>query len=247
MKAPTPPKAVLFDLDDTLFDHRYARLAALHAMRQAHAPLSGFPLARLDRSYEHILAEIHFSQVLTREISLEESRTLRMTRFLEEFGLLTDPTDVRRLLRIRQATYRRHRRAVPGAVALLQFLKSSGTKIGVVTNNLRSEQEEKLRITGLDDWVDYLVCSEQVGVTKPDPRMFRAALAEIHGTPRTTVMVGDSWESDVVGAARVGIRPVWFHRDRTAPPASPPAGELRSFRPLDRAAAVILGRPERAL
>ena len=234
--------AVLFDLDDTLFDHRHARMAALRAVRADLRPLARFPLARLDRTYEQILTEIHFSQVLTGKISLEESRALRMTTFLSEFGIEVLPAEVRRLLRTRQTAYRLQRRAVPGAIALLRFLRASETAVGVVTNNLRSEQEEKLRTTGLDRWVDSLVCSEQVGVTKPDPRIFRAALASVGGTPRTTVMVGDSWESDVIGAAGVGIRPIWFHRDRTALPATPAAGELRSFRPLARASALILGR-----
>lgn len=239
-------RTVLFDLDDTLFDHRYARLAAMQAMRVAHPPLSQFPVARLDRTYERILMEIHFSKVLTGEISLEESRSIRMTRFLAELGVEFGPAEVRRLRRVRQAAYLRHRRAVPGAIALLRFLRASGTTVGVATNNLRSEQEEKLRVTDLNDWVDFLVCSEQVGVVKPDPRIFRAALAEGSAEPDTAVMVGDSWESDVVGATQVGIRAVWFHRDRAPLPASPPAGELRSFRPLERASRVILGRPRLA-
>jgi HAD superfamily hydrolase (TIGR01549 family) len=235
------PTTVLFDLDDTLFDHRHARRAALAALRQAHPPLARFPFAHMDRTYERILREVHLSRVLTGQLSLEESRRLRTARFLAELGLRIEPNVERRLSQIRQSAYQRNRRAVPGAPALLRFLRASGIRVGIVTNNLRAEQEEKLRLTGLAPSVDVLVCSEQVGFNKPDPRIFRAALAEADATARTTVMVGDSWESDIVGAARLGIRPVWLNRDHAARPRWPAVQELRSLRPLAHASAVLLG------
>jgi len=234
---------VLFDLDDTLFDHRYARLAALRTVRALYPKLSQVPLGHLDRTSERILTEVHLSLVLTGKLSLEESRRVRMSRFLAEFGVRIGPAATRRLLRLRQEAYRSHRRPVPGALTLLRHLQRSGRSIVVVSNNLRSEQVEKLRVTGLAPWVNLLVCSEQVGVTKPDPRIFYAALSGAGATPDQAVMVGDSWESDVVGAVRAGIRPVWFHRDDAARPSAPPAGELHDLRPVARAAAVILGRP----
>lgn len=237
--------AVLFDLDETLFDHQYARLAALQAIRAIEPALARYPLAQLDRTFERLLAEIHFSLVLTGKISQAESRRRRMQQLLEEFRIDLPRKRVGELIATRWAAYRLHRRAVPGARALLRHLKDSGITVGVVTNNLLSEQEEKLRVTGLEDLVDELVCSEEVGVTKPDPRIFRVALERTRSTPRTAVMVGDMWDYDILGATRVGFRSVWFHRDSRPLPSSLVAEELRSFRPLVRAASVILrGRPE---
>lgn len=233
-------EAVLFDLDDTLFDHRYARLAGLRALREAEPALARFPLAQLDGSLERLLTEIHLRLVLTGRISPEKSRLLRMTRFLREYHIERSRRQIEDLVEIRLAAYREHRRAVPGAAPLLRRLHDAGAVVTVVTNNLRSEQEEKLRVTSLDRLVDYLVCSEQVGATKPDPRIFRAALRQSAAAPRTSVMVGDSWDYDVRGAAQTGIWPVWFHRDRLPLPRSPPADELRSFRPSALAARVVL-------
>lgn len=233
-------ETVLFDLDDTLFDHRHARLAGLQAIRQAQPELRRFPVARLDRSLERLLTDIHLRLVLTGKVTHDEGRWLRMVRFLEEYQIRLPRQRIQALIDLRVATYERHLRAVPGAAALLRHLHESGRVIGVVTNNLRSEQEEKLRVTGLEEYVDHLVCSEQVGVTKPNPRIFRVALQRTGGTPRTAVMVGDSWAVDVVGAIRLGIPSVWFHRDSRPRPRSPVARELRSFRPLAHAARVIL-------
>jgi HAD superfamily hydrolase (TIGR01549 family) len=239
-------EAVLFDLDDTLFDHHYARRAALQTLRAAEPAVGRFPLEQLDRTFERLLTDIHISLVLTGKITPEESRWMRMAKFLKEYHIKLPRKRIRELIEVRTESYRRHRRAVPGAPALLRRLRSSGRTVAIVTNNLRAEQEEKLRVTGLDRWVDHLVCSEQVGVTKPAPRIFRVALERAGARPRTSVMVGDSWEYDIVGATRLGIRSIWFHRDSRALPAAPPAEELRSFRPLSRATTVILGRPRRS-
>ncbi|MCI4347705.1 MAG: HAD family hydrolase [Thermoplasmata archaeon] len=234
--------AVLFDLDDTLYDHRHARLAGLQAIRRVEPALGRLPLARLDRTFERLLSEIHISRVLTGRISLKKSRWLRMTQLLHEYQITLPRSRIQELIDIRVEEYVRHRRAVPGAPALLRHLHTSGKTVVVVTNNLRSEQAEKLRVIRLEGLVDHLVCSEQVGVTKPDPHIFQVALHRADAQARTSVMVGDSWEFDVVGAVEAGIRAVWFHRDGAPLPMFPTVGELRSFRPLNRASAVILGR-----
>lgn len=237
---------VLFDLDDTLYDHRHARRAALETLRRVEPSLGRFPLARLDRTFERLLTDIHLSLVLTGKISPQESRWMRMTQFLAEYRIDLPRRRIQELIEIRTEAYRRHRRPVPGAPALLRALQRSGVTVGIVTNNLRSEQEEKLRVTGLEPLIDHLVCSEQVGATKPAPQIFRVALQRAGARPRTTVMVGDSWEYDIVGAVRLGIRSIWFHRDTRPLPAVPPAEELRSFRPLSHATDVILRAPHRS-
>ena len=235
-------ETVLFDLDDTLFDHRHARRAALRTIRSVEPVLGRLSLERMDQEFERLLTEVHVSLVLSGKVTPEESRWIRMNRFLEDHHLVLPQKRVRELIELRMEAYRRHRRAVPGAPEILQRLRATGAAIAVVTNNLVTEQEEKLRVTGLEPLVDHLICSEQVGATKPDPRIFRAALRRARGRAQTAVMVGDSWESDVLGAARLGIRSVWFHRDRRPLPPAPRSGELRSFRPLPHAARVILGR-----
>jgi HAD superfamily hydrolase (TIGR01509 family) len=239
-------ETTLLDLDDTLFDHRHARRAALEAMRRAEPALGRIPLGKLDRTWERILTDVHLSLVLTGKVTPAESRWMRMTKFLQEYRIELPRRRTRELLDLRVATYARNRRAVPGSPAMLRALRAAGITVGVVTNNLVAEQEEKLRVTGLAPLVDHLICSERVGVAKPAPGIFRAALRATGGRPPTSVMVGDSWEYDIVGATRLGIRSIWFHRDARPLPAAPPASELRSFRPLSRATRVILGGARRS-
>jgi FMN phosphatase YigB (HAD superfamily) len=109
------------------------------------------------------------------------------------------------------------------------------SRVGVVTNNEYAEQEEKLRFLGLQGLVDPLVVSAREGVAKPDPRIFRIALDRAGARPAETVMVGDSWKNDVLGAHAIGIHPVWFNRFERPRPSRHRVGELRDFRPRARA------------
>ena len=82
--------------------------------------------------------------------------------------------------------------------------------------------------------------SEEVGVAKPDARVFEAALSRLGGTPDEAVMIGDSWSSDIVGATGLGIRAIWLNRyDRPCPDSSL-ATEIRSLEPVDDIADLIL-------
>ena len=90
--------------------------------------------------------------------------------------------------------------------------------------------------------MDELIASEDVGVAKPDPRIFEIALARLGTSAAEAVMVGDSWANDVAGAHALGIRAIWFNPDRAPRPAVP-AGveELHSLVPAAEVAALLLG------
>jgi len=129
---------------------------------------------------------------------------------------------------------------VPGALALLKALKPH-YRIGVVTNNRTLEQQEKLAQLGMTHLIDALITSEDVGVTKPNPRIYQVALERLQSRPAETVMVGDNWVADVVGALEAGIRPVWLNRFAgTRLPAD--VTELTSLEPLDDVLQKITGQ-----
>ena len=87
------------------------------------------------------------------------------------------------------------------------------SRVGIVSNNLTAEQEDKLRHCGLDSLIDFMVTSEDVGMLKPEPGIFQAALAAGGFGAEQAVMVGDNWEVDIVGALAVGLRCIWFDRE----------------------------------
>jgi putative hydrolase of the HAD superfamily len=108
----------------------------------------------------------------------------------------------------------------PAAMRILDDL-ASRYRLALVTNGASDVQREKVAATGLARYFAATVISAELGIGKPDRRIFAAALDAIGASARDAVMVGDSIERDVVGAHAAGIRAVWIDRDGAARDRSP--------------------------
>jgi putative hydrolase of the HAD superfamily len=236
-------RAVLCDLDDTLFDHRHATRQALGDLRQGESALAAWPMEELEQRHGEILEELH-GEVLAGRRTIDSARNERFLRLLEAAG--ADRVAERAVTAAGhyRVAYEAAWRPVPGARALLEAITASGRVVGVVTNNKVAEQRRKLDRTGLAPFVSALVTSEEVGVSKPAPRIFEVALDALELAAADVVMLGDAWSTDIVGAVEVGIRAVWFNpRGRSSPDAAVP--EVQSLEPTrDVLDALFDGLPE---
>lgn len=229
---------VLFDLDDTLFDHTATARATL---RVSAGPLPFFAAVDFERFYQHYsdLLEEYHAHFLAGNYSYEEARRLRFQRLLAPYWPAATPAEVEEFSRANQAHYPRLRRPVAGALPLLQALKPH-CRIGIVTNNRAAEQVEKLEFLGMTPFVDALLTSEEVGAPKPDPRIFEAALQRLKARPGETVLVGDNWHADVLGALACGIRPLWLNRFGAGRPLAH-VEEITGFEPIEGVLQKIAG------
>lgn len=225
------PRAILFDLDDTLFDHTYATRSALADLHAGEPGFGPWTLADLEAHHREVLEIMHV-EVLTGRSSIDGAREERFRRLLAAAGVETGNERAAHLARQYREAYERAWRPVPGALDVVARLKRRGLAIAIVTNNLRAEQEQKLARCGLDRHVDTLVTSEEVGVAKPDARMFQTALDRLQAGAHEAVMVGDAWATDILGARAAGVRAVWFNRRGGARPDDGVV-ELRDLEPAD--------------
>lgn len=230
-------RTVLFDLDDTLFDHAATTQRALRAVCSGHPTLGRLSPRYLHGRFRRISDEV-YPLVLQGRLTLQESRAERFHRLL-----LLHEHDHRAEAEVIALHFRDHyqdvRGPVPGAQRLLRALHGRVT-VGIVTNNLTAEQEDKLRHCGMAEFIDFMVTSEAAGVTKPDPAIFRQALDRAGCRPEEAVMVGDSWEADIRGALAAGIGAIWFNRTRRQPPE--PADLLGDVRCLSAVQRLLHGR-----
>lgn len=210
---PRWPRAILFDLDDTLFDHRRASAIALGAMHAAHAP--DLPFDTFSLKHAEVLEAFH-ARFLAGEFTLHEARVARMQKLFSAFDRDIDAPTAECAARLYRDQHQSNRRLVAGAFELLAALRGH-TRLGIVTNNSTAEQIEKLNALNIADFFDAVVISEDVGVTKPDPKIFTIALERIGASARDTVFVGDNWANDIVGAVNVGMAAVWLDRDSKTP------------------------------
>jgi YjjG family noncanonical pyrimidine nucleotidase len=203
------PRAVLFDLDDTLFDHRRASTIALSAMHAAHAPDLAF--AAFAQRHAEVLETFH-ARFLAGEFTLAEARVARMRTLFASFDRQIDDATAARAAQLYREQHQANRSLVTGALELLEALRNR-CRLGIVTNNSTAEQLEKLRALDIARYFDAVVISEDVGVTKPDPKIFSIALERIGARAADTVFIGDNWTNDICGALDAGMAAVWLDRD----------------------------------
>jgi putative hydrolase of the HAD superfamily len=86
-------------------------------------------------------------------------------------------------------------------------------QLALLTNGLVDLQREKLRGGGLEEYFDVIVVSGEVGVGKPDGRVFARVLDRLRVGCEDAVMVGDSLRRDVAGAQEAGLKGVWINRN----------------------------------
>ncbi len=226
-------------MDDTIFDHALTCRDALRAVRAAHPYFRRITLDTMWTEYSRLLEEEH-PAILAGTVGPDVVRAERFRRLAARCGRTLSDREAARLSRAYRRQYQAKRRGIPGAKRLLERLHGR-TVIGIVTNNQVGEQETKLSFLGIRPLVDFMVVSEGVGVAKPDPRIFRIALDRAAAEPAQTVMVGDSWFSDVVGARSAGIRPVWFNRFHRPRPQPIPVAQVDSFRASRRVESALAG------
>lgn len=234
-------RALLVDIDDTIVDWRGpARDAVVRAVA-THPSLAGRDPDETATRFFEIVEETHALWVAG-ALSVDELRTERIRRLVAESGTELEANEAAELARSYRDEYLAARRQVPGAGDLLAEVRRRGARVVAVTNNRVAEQEDKLRSTGLRQLVNAMVVSEAVGVAKPDPRIFAIAVKAAECPPSAAIMLGDSWENDVMGARGSGIAAAWLNRLGVARPADMDGViELNSLEPAGQVADRLLG------
>jgi putative hydrolase of the HAD superfamily len=199
---------VLFDLDDTLFDHRGA------ADRGVRTWLAGLDLDGLLEDHVErwfALEAFHHERFQRGEVSHVEHRRARIRAFLPGWDLaddaIADDTFAGYL-----ACYRAAWSAFADAASALEQALGAGLTVGILTNGEQRIQEWKVRHTGLASYGVPVFASSSLTAAKPDPRAFHEACDRLRVAPEECVMVGDSLRHDVHGAAQAGLEAVLIDR-----------------------------------
>ncbi len=99
---------------------------------------------------------------------------------------------------------------IDGAIDVLNYLTTK-YKLHIITNGFTQVQQQKIRKAELAHFFETVTDSEQVGVKKPNPKIFEYALEQAGATAATSVMIGDNYEADIMGAAAVGMQTICFN------------------------------------
>ncbi|MEU8195152.1 HAD family hydrolase [Microbispora amethystogenes] len=215
-------RAILFDLDETLFDHRRAVAHAatrwMETVCPGHELLPEVPALWLDLEDKHLPAW-HAG-----ECSFAEQRRRRLREFCDRLGMPA-PADPDAAFAGFLTHYEDAWAAFPDVAATLAAL-GDGLTLGVLSNGDPVQQEAKLRRLGLMDRMEVVLTPETLGAFKPAPECYLRAAAKLGLRPEEVLMVGDNLLLDAVAPTRVGMHGVWLDRYRAEPsPAFASSGE----------------------
>jgi len=206
-----------FDLDDTLHEFRKVSSAAvdatLHLILENHAHhelSSGEPLtvAELRAEYLKIL-KTNTSDAFVDGKTSHEYRAERFQGVMNAFGIDCTEQQMQMLLDTYETAIMQNLQLKEGAIPLLETLKQQGKKVAIITEGPQDSQERTVAALGLEPYFDRLVTTNKLGVAKIDG-LFGKALEMVGVRGEEVVMVGDSWDRDVVPAVEAGIKCVWF-------------------------------------
>jgi putative hydrolase of the HAD superfamily len=119
-----------------------------------------------------------------------------------------------------------------GATKTLLELHHRGLKLGVISNGMTSSQHTKLDVLGFRPLLSVVLISEEVGIRKPDPRIFQMALDNLGLLASEAIFVGDNPVLDAAGARALGMRGIWLNCRGDQPPKTVP--HLESITSLDQ-------------
>jgi HAD superfamily hydrolase (TIGR01509 family) len=191
-----PYRAILFDAGNTLVFLDYARMA------EEVGPAVGLPLTGEG------LARHNAAAVRAMELASGNDRH-RATAYLEAL-FLSSGVPPESLQQVRDCLGRMHGEqhlwslVADRSAESLGRLREAGFKLGVVSNS-DGRVEQALQAAGLRQYFDVVIDSALIGVEKPDPRIFHAALDALGVAPDEALYVGDLYEVDVVGARAAGL------------------------------------------
>ena len=108
-------------------------------------------------------------------------------------------------------------------------------QLALVTNGAPDLQREKIQGANLTQFFDTILISGEVGIGKPDCRIFELALDALGALPSETVMIGDSLTRDILGAQRAGLKGIWLNRSGSDDSVNSvvPDAQVTSFRQIN--------------
>lgn len=206
--------AVIFDLDDTLYDQ-------LEPFKEAVQKNLLFPENQIEDLYlfSRKFSDEVFHLNHTGRMKVEDMHIYRMQNACAQFGMHLTPAQA---LRFQEdyAYFQGQITLFEDAKETLSYCKQHDIPLGLITNGPTDHQWAKVKQLELTHWIseENIFISSAVGLSKPDVKLFEYAEQTMDLNKKTTYYIGDSYENDINGAKNAGWKAIWRnHRGRKKP------------------------------
>lgn len=205
-------KHIFFDLDDTLWDFTKNSSLAFEFIfqkRELTAPLNEFL-----KAYKPI-NEKYWRLYRNQEIQVNELRFLRLSDSFKEMGFSISEEMIYLLVDDFIEHLIDFNHLFPKTIETLQYLFPKYS-LHILTNGFSAVQQRKIEKSRLKPYFKTITASEENGIKKPDPEIFKLALQKAKAHKENSLMIGDNFEADILGAQAMGLKTIYFKPERTS-------------------------------
>lgn len=214
----TKYKHIFFDLDRTLWDYDACAHATMRELQRRHPEISGVDTRLLNTTYEKH-SELGWEQYRRGTIKKADMRMKRFRDTLLELGvnndILADTLSAEFIELCPSMPY-----LVNGARELLEYLRPKYS-LHILTNGFNDIQFRKMRSSNIEKYFERVITSDTIGYVKPGKEIFHAALSSVRAVKDSTIMIGDDYPVDILGAMGYGIDQIWLNLNDTVPEKKP--------------------------
>ena len=204
---------VFFDLDHTLWD--FDKNSALAFKRVFKKHNIALDTNRFLEEYEPINLK-YWRLFREDKVTKEELRRGRLIDAFSQFEIKypLKEIDAMAISYIDELPVDNH--LFKGAIDVLEYLSKKYT-LHIITNGFHEVQHLKLKKSGIYTYFKTVTTSEEVGLKKPNPIIFKKALLKASAHPESSLMIGDSFEADILGAKAIGMQTMYYNYRKTKP------------------------------
>ena len=200
-------KDIFFDLDHTLWDFdKNSKLAYKRVFKQFEIDIE---FERFIKIYEPINLEYwkkYREERVTKEV-------LRRGRLIDSFKMFNKKYTTLIIDKLADAYIEElplDNHLFDGTLHILDYLTKK-YKLHIITNGFEEVQYKKLKNSGIFHYFSTITTSEEIGLKKPNPIVFIKALEKASTSANHSVMIGDSFEADILGAKNIGMETIFFN------------------------------------
>lgn len=202
---------VFFDLDRTLMNFELGEDIGIKTVFETYKNEIKMNFEEFRSTWKEVAQKI-FDEYSAGLHTFDEQRHLRVKKMFELNGIILDDAEIEERFRLYWSNYEKGVGLFPDARGILENLKNHQIPTGLISNGDSSNQRWKLNKENLTQYFDPIIISGEVGVSKPDLRIFEIAMQKAGAQKETSWYIGDSPVHDIEPALKFGLNVIYLNR-----------------------------------
>ena len=200
---------IFFDIDETLFDNNSAQHFAALLLFDQYTELQALYEKSAFLQQWNSVTEKYLQQFFASQISFQDQRRKRIR---EIFQKILSNTEADQIAAAYLEFYEKNWGLFDDVIPCLNILSS--LKLGIISNGQKDQQRQKLRDLSILDRFEVVIISDDIGIPKPDPKIFWHGCKAASENPADCYYVGDNLDTDAKAASAAGLAGIWLNREQ---------------------------------